>query len=250
MIIEVELIECETDLPDEFAEKIEAAKKKGLNALAISARNSLASRRLIDNLVAEGIPVMTYNSDVPDSKRLCFVGQDLYRSGRVAADLIVKFIRSNDDVLVVAGNMEVDAHKQRVDGFMDKCAAAGVANDRLHLVECFNEYVLTYEKVCEQLVKRPALRAIYMANESVAACAEAIVRSGRTDQIMVVGNDLTTVTRRLLHQGAIDFIIEQNVYWQGYRPVMLLKERLLFPGNEIEPFLFTNISVISIENMR
>lgn len=248
--VEVELIECETDLPNEFAEKIEAAKRRGLDGLAISAKNNPVMRKLVDTLVSESIPVLTYNSDIPDSKRFCFVGQDLYRSGKVAADLIVKYVKPENDVLIVAGNLEVDAHKRRVDGFLDKCSEAGISREHLPVVECFNEYVLTYEKVREQLSQRPALRAIYMANESVAACAEAIARSGRTERIMVVGNDLTASTRRLLQDGAVDFIIEQNLYWQGYRPVMLLKELLLSPGNEIEPFSFTNISVINAENMR
>ena len=66
---------------------------------------------------------------------------------------------------------------------------------------------------------------------------------------MVVGNDLTALTRKLLAEGTVDFIIEQNVYWQGYEPVMLLKKYIMAPNNPVEPFLFTNISVINSENM-
>ena len=247
--ISVELVECETDLPNEFAERIAALQASGLNGLAISAKNNLVMRRIIDDLAAQGIPVVTYNSDIQDSGRICFVGQDLYRSGRVAADLITKYTGAQDDMLIVAGNLEIDAHRQRVAGFIDKCEAAGKARQRLQVVESFNEYVMTYEKVLEQLERRPALRAVYMANESVAACVEAIERSGRQGPIMVVGNDLTTVTRRLLKEGMVDFIIEQDLYWQGYQPVMLLKDLLQSPGMQPEPLLFTKMKVMNAENI-
>ena len=67
---------------------------------------------------------------------------------------------------------------------------------------------------------------------------------------MVVGNDLTEVTKRLLKEGSVDFIIEQNVYWQGYQPIILLKDLLTLPESRIEPMIFTDISVINSENMR
>ena len=247
---EVELIECETDLPHEFAAKIGSMQQHGLDGLAISAKNNPVIRELIDGLTSGGVPVVTYNSDIPDSSRLCFVGQDLYRSGKVAADLIIKYLKECDEILLVAGNLEFDAHQKRVQGFMDKCTAAGIAAHRLHLTESFNEYVLTYDKVSDALTRLPNLRAIYMANESVPACAEAIKRSGRREKIMVVGNDLSAATRKLLRDGTVDFIIEQNMYWQGYQPVLLLKNQILSPQPPKSPFLFTDISVINAENMR
>lgn len=244
------IAECETDLPGEFAERIRHMQERGLDALAICAKNSPVMHKLVCGLTESGMTVVTYNSDLPGSGRKCFVGQDPYRSGRVAADLIVKFMKKSGRILIVAGNLEIDAHKRRTDGFINKCVDAGISRDRLLLVESFNEYVLTYEKVAEMLAGISDLRAIYMANESVAACAEALARSGKQGKVMVVGNDLTAVTRRLLQEGTVDFIIEQNVYWQGYRPVVLLKDLMLSPGLRVPEYQFTDISVINAENMR
>ena len=39
-----------------------------------------------------GTPVVTFNTDIKDCGRLCFVGQDLYKSGRIAASLLLKSI--------------------------------------------------------------------------------------------------------------------------------------------------------------
>ena len=89
-----------------------------------------------------------------------------------------------------------------------------------------------------------------MANESVAACAEAVQHSKRKDKLMIVGNDLTAVTKRLLREDKIDFIIEQDMYRQGYQPILLLKELLEEPAKPIQSVQLTEIGVINAENMR
>ena len=247
---EVGVIECETDLPNELDEQIERFRTDGMDGAVISARNTPAAQRLIRRLTEANIPVITFNSDLPNSGRSCFVGQDPYRSGRVAADLISKYIGPGGKILIVAGNLEIDSHAKRVSGFRDKCLAEGIGENRLIVVQSFNEYVLTYEKVNEQLEQTGSIRAIYMANESVAACAEAVAHSGGKKNIMIVGNDLTAVTRRLLTEEKIDFVIEQDMYRQGYQPIILLKELLEQPAKPIKPVLLTEIGVINAENMR
>lgn len=247
--MEVRLVECETDLPNEFITRIAELRENGLDGLALTAKDSPVTEQMIRDLVQDGIKVVTYNSDIPNSCRHCFVGQDDYRSGRVAGSLIARTLSDRDEVLVVAGNLEIDGHKQRVQGFCDKCRECGVASYQISIVESFNEYLLTYEKVGEALQSKPNLKAIYMANESVAACAEALSRSKRTEKILVVGNDLTTETKRLLREDVVDFIIKQDVYWQGYQPVILLKNLLLSPDTPLEAVVFTGISVINSENM-
>lgn len=245
----VTVIECETDLPNEFVDRITEWKEQGIGGIALCAKNSPMIQRLVAELTGGGIPVVTYNSDIPESGRACFIGQDPYQSGRVAADLVVKAMKGIDEVLVVAGNLEIDGHRQRVQGFCDKCRESGISSYRITIIESFNEYLLTYEKVKEALAKQPRLTAIYMANENIVACTEAVAASGRKDRIMIVGNDLTAETRRLLAEGRIDFIIKQDIYWQGYQPVILLKNLILSPESPVEPISFTEISVVNSENM-
>ena len=221
---EVGVIECETDLPNELDEQIERFRSDGMDGAVISARNTPAAQRIIRRLTEQHIPVITFSSDLPESGRTCFIGEDPYRSGRVAADLITKYIRPDDEILIVVGNLEIDAHAQRVGGFCDKCLESGISQDRLHIVQSFNEYVLTGERVSEQLKRSDRIRAVYMATESVAACAEAVQNCHRKNSVMIVGNDLTAITRRLLKSDKIDFIIEQDLYRQGYQPIIQLKE--------------------------
>ena len=61
-----------------------------MDGLAISSVSTDALAPLIDKALAQGIPVVTFNTDNPSSKRLAFVGQDLVRLGAHRGDLMAK----------------------------------------------------------------------------------------------------------------------------------------------------------------
>lgn len=246
----VKLVECETDIPGDIAEAAETIKKENPAGIALTGMDTRVMCRTIDSIVDSGIPVVTYNSDLPESRRVCFVGQDLYRSGRVAANMIYRRVGREDKVLAIAGNLDYAAHNSRIRGFLDACLEAGISREQIIVKESHNEYLLTYEIVKAALKDYPELRAVYMANESVAACADALEPVRKDRRIMVIGNDLTNITKRLLLEDSIDFIIEQNVYWQGYQPVVTLKKLIEMPDFPVPENAFTNISVVNAESIR
>lgn len=229
--VEVLYDECETDLPVETIEHIDNLLSKGVMGLAICARdhNSIAAK--INSLQAQGIPVVTYNSDIADCERLFFIGQDPFRSGRVAGELMSKYLstadqKTADHLLVAIGNWEFNAHRLRLQGFCKRLYEKGVHAGAMRIIETYNDYSLTYQKVLEVLRADPALRAVYMANHSVTGCADAIRDAGRQGQIRVISHDLTNETRRLLQEGEIDFTITQDLSQQSYRALIILQEYL------------------------
>ena len=61
-------------------EHIEDLVSQGVQGLAIAPNNSPEIRQCIDELYEQGIPVITFNSDAPGSRRLAFIGMDNYRA--------------------------------------------------------------------------------------------------------------------------------------------------------------------------
>ena len=98
---------------------IERLEARGIDGLILTAPDTLAMSEEIDRLVTAGIQVVTCDSDVRQSRRLYHIGQDMVKSGRVAADLLAPYI-SGAEVLVVTGNREFTAHGLRVRGFLDR----------------------------------------------------------------------------------------------------------------------------------
>ncbi len=247
--VDVLLEECSTDIPEEVLELIDQLEARGIQGLAICSVNSpLISGRITD-LTKKGIPVITLNSDLPDSSRLCFVGQNYCQSGRIAAELLSKCISPSGKILAVVGNLEFDGHRQRLSGFQERMREKGISDEQITVIQTFNDYQTTYDKVYDQLKLQPDLSAIYMANRSVAGCTQAVRALNRKERLRIICHDFSESTRRLLADGSIDFTISQNIYQQGYLPLIFLREYLLkgkLPENTTQN---TNISIICAENM-
>lgn len=247
--VEVTLAECQTDIPGEVIELLDRLVEGGAQGIAMCALDDVSITAKVDALAALGIPVITFNSDLPESRRLCFVGQDYTRSGRIAAELMCKCIASDAQVLACVGNLEFNGHRSRLDGFCARMRERGFGADQITVIETFNDYHTTYRKVSEALTRTPGLAAVYMANQSVAGCAEAVQAANRRGEIRVICHDVSESTKRLLRDGGVDLAISQDMYRQGYQPLVLLRE-LLQKGKVPAPDPGSaNISIFCAENL-
>lgn len=241
--------ECFSDISQEAVTLIDRLLEKGVQAIALCTQNTPTMKQKIDEFSDAGIPVITFNSDLPDSKRLCFVGQDYPKSGRIAAELISKCIPLDGKILTAIGFYDFDGHKARLSGFQDRLTELGFRRDQLSVIETFNDYTTTYNKILEYFQSGQNANAIYMANRSVAACAEALKALGLEKKVKVICHDIAANTKLLLEDGSIDFTITQNIYRQGYLPIIYLKQYLknhTLPDSEtINP----HISIICSQNI-
>lgn len=247
----VELVtdEYECELPDEIAERLETLMEQNVKGIALCAKDHPLIAEKINELEERGIPVVTFNSDIPDSRRLCYVGQNVIQSGRVAGELMGKFLMPGDKLLIAIGNHEFIGHRQRMEGFCGKLSERGIDPAAYDIVETYNDYNLSYRLVREEIMKEPNLKGIYMANHSVSGCAEAIRDTKKIGQIRVICHDLTDATKRLLKNEEIDFAIAQDIHWQGYRPLTLLRDYIrkgILPDSSADP---SSIDIICSENI-
>ncbi|MFR1769952.1 LacI family DNA-binding transcriptional regulator [Anaerostipes sp.] len=247
--VEVIVEECETDLPDESIERMDHLADQQVLGMAVCAKDHISVIEKIDELKERNIPVVTFNSDVSGSKRLCFIGQDLVRGGRVAGELMAKYLDSDDQVLIAVGNSEFHAHRLRLRGFCERMQERGFSEGHYRIIETYNDYTLTYQKVREALKEFSGIKGIYMANHSTTGCVEAVRDSEIQRKLHIISHDLTDETKRLLQKNEIDFTIAQNIYRQGYRPLIILREYIqqhILPQSDIEHYA---IEIMCAENL-
>ena len=221
--VEVLVAECQTDIPAEVIERIDGLVKDGAKGIAICAIADPAIENKVDLLADTGVPVITFNSDLPDSRRLCFIGQDYTKSGRIAAEMMSKCIPQNGQILAVAGNLEFNGHRKRLDGFCARMRELGFAAGQIEVIETYNDYHVTRRKVGEVLAQNPRLAAVYMANQSVAGCADAVKEAGKTGALRIICHDVSENTKKLLRERRVDLTISQDIFNQGYQPLVLLQ---------------------------
>lgn len=222
--VDILVQKCETDLPDESVERLNCLVDEGVNGIAMCAKDHISITRRVNELTKQGIAVVTMNTDLTGCDRLCFIGQDLVRGGRVAGELLAKYITPDDNLLIAIGNPEFNAHRLRLQGFCERIYERGFNGGRLQMIETYNDYTLSYQKVREAIERVPDIRGIYMANHSVTGCVEAVRDMGLSGKVHIVSHDLTDSTRRLLKSGEIDFTIAQNINQQSYQALMTLRE--------------------------
>lgn len=245
LALDVETMGSRSDI--EYLQRIDRLLARGAGGVILNAADTVLLRGKIDELADRGVPVVTYNSDVPASRRVCFVGQDLAKSGRIAAGLLTGLLGPQDEVLAVTGNLEFLSHRSRVESFLGHLEALGVPRDRLLLRECFERYDLTYEAVSEALRVRPRLRGVYMGTENVPACMDAIRKARLRRKIHVIANDLTPMARRCLKNGQIDFVVEQDFAAQAYEAIRVLYALLAHDRPPKKPVRYVATSIYTRE---
>jgi ribose transport system substrate-binding protein len=98
------------------AQRIAQAVNEGAHAVMISCSDAGKVTGAINDAVARGVPVMTWDSDAPQSRRFAFYGVDDVKVGeRVLAELAPQ-IGGQGKVAVLAGNQNAPNLRKRVDG--------------------------------------------------------------------------------------------------------------------------------------
>lgn len=175
--------------------------RSGVDGLIIRAENTPEVRAAIEQAVPQGVTVITYDADVPHSGRLCHAGQDLVRAGAIAAGVMARLIRPPEHVLIVTGNLRMEAHKGRVDGFCRRLLELGFSEDAYRVIETNEMPELTGELVAQALQADSRLHAVYMACQPLSGCIAGIRKARRTTRPHIVCNDLTPTAKRYLREG-------------------------------------------------
>ncbi|MFZ4787361.1 MAG: LacI family DNA-binding transcriptional regulator [Beijerinckiaceae bacterium] len=168
-------------------------------------------RVAIDDLAQRGIPVITLVSDVPYSRRLHYVGVDNPAAGRTAASLMGRFLNKQaGSIGILVGSLSLRDHAERHFGFNQVLAHDYPHLKMLPVVEGRDDLELSKTLVTALIDNTPDLIGLYSAGAGNRGIAQALTESGKADQVVWIGHELTPHTRRFLFQGTMDAVINQD----------------------------------------
>ena len=104
------------------AQRIVEAVNSGANAILLSSSDAGKVRGAVDEAVDRGVPVMTFDSDVPDSKRFSFYGGDDVKMGVQVMDELASQMGGKGRVAIMAGNQNALNLQARVRGVREAAA--------------------------------------------------------------------------------------------------------------------------------
>lgn len=244
----VDLQLCEINGLDiaKVMEEVDRLVEKGVRGIAIAPSNAPELTERINELAEKGIPVITMNSDLPASRRLCFIGMDNYRAGQTAAYLMHELLLAGGGgrVFPLAGHLNNTAHNSRLNGFFDALRAAGADDiELLPFQPCFDRDDYAYEITQHVLKESPGLAGIYVASNGQQGVCAAIAELGLSGRVRVIAYDLNAPNMQLLQEGSLSFAIDQVPFEQGYRPPLLLYDYLLYEKKPEKQLLYTDILI-------
>lgn len=104
--------------PEKVMAAMEELREEGFNGIAMTpSEDQLLKARINQYSEEYGIPVVTFNADLEDTKRLCFVGQDTFQSGRAAAGLMNEMTGGKGQVVIISGQVANPGLISRQKGF-------------------------------------------------------------------------------------------------------------------------------------
>ncbi len=206
---------------DEQLSAIDDLLSEGISGLAISPYNDAAVREKINLLCERGIPVVTLNTDIENSRRLAYVGSHFYRSGETAAGLMHLMTQGQVYVGIVSGSQNILCHTERIAGFTHITAS----HPNIHIVETVNNN--DDDRVSRRLTEKlltdhPEINALYFTAGGVYGGCQAVEDSGKKSDITVITNDLVPTTREYMEKGLIAATICQQPFQQGVLPLTIL----------------------------
>lgn len=224
--------------------------KDGVQALVLAPINSRSITTKVNAIVKKGIPVITANTDLEKSKRLCYVGTDYEKSGRIAAGLL-GLVSDKDplNTVVITGSIHILGHNQRIHGIHAAAREHYPFIQILDICETFDDLGRAYTITSEILEKYPDLDAVYMTAGGVAGACRAIVDAGKAGRIRLLTHDNTSESRPYLEAGVISATICQDPFQQGYLPIKLFFDYFLDKKAPSQERIYTQNDILIRENL-
>lgn len=220
-----------------------------IDGLILPPVKSTKIERLIQKLTQEGKPVITYSSDLPDSSRCCFVGQDAYCAGRVAATLLGKLMHGKGKVLMETSTVGLSGIYRRAEGFVDKMREC---YPHIEITELYNNASLpiySLQNMKDYLKENSDISGIFINIAFEDPLPQAVGLLHLKEQIPVVAVDALPSLVEAIRNGLVDFTITQNPFQQGYLPIQLMADYLIYGKKPEKEYYLMPIEIRSDENL-
>lgn len=217
------------------AQMVEALTRlRGSHGVVLKAQDEPEVAEAIDRLVASGVPVVTYATDVPASARGGYVGIDNHGAGVTAAYLVQQWLgEAPSDVLITLSRTVFRGEGEREVGFRSALRNSGRAVVEVSGsdgIDASNERL-----VLDALKANPGVEAVYSVGGGNTATVAAFETIGRACRVFIA-HDLDADNRRLLRDGRISAVLHNDLRADARLALrLILQESGALPVEPVRP---------------
>ena len=220
---------------DKQMEMLQAEYDKNPNAVCFAALDSVAAIPLLEQMDADGIPVIAFDSGVDSDIPITTAATDNVAAAALAAEKMFEMVGEGAQVGVIVHDQTSRTGIDRTEGFIAKAEELGLeivgpdfgGGDQLKSTDLAKTMIQG----------NPDIAGFFGGNEgSAIGVVNAVNELGR-DDIVVIGYDSGTIQQQAIRDGVMAGAVQQNPVGIGAKCVEAAAMAL--QGMDVEPFIDT-----------
>ena len=191
--------------------------------ICLSAARPEIFRAEIDKAVAQGIPVICVDADVPDSKRVLYIGTDNFKAGRESLKRMAALIPGKGTIAVISipGQHNLDDRLAGVADALKNFPALKLTN----ILDDKGDARNAFDQVSELVQKKEKVNGIICLEATGGSgAAEALHRFNMEGKLPIVAFDNDPETLDWIDRGVITATITQKPYVMSYYGLKFLDD--------------------------
>ncbi len=228
------------------AEAIEQLVASGADGIALAASDAKILKSAVDSAIAKGVPIVTFDSDVPDSKRLAYVGVDNFSFGQGIARELAKSMGGKGTIAILAGNQTANNLQDRVRGVKDVISKEFKdikVKDAYYHPENPQDSVKTVEQV---QAANPDITGWAMVGGWPLMTANALDKV--KGKAKVVAADALQAQIEYVKKGEVEVLLAQPVYDYGFTAVTILMDKIVANKSPKDPIVKAELVPVTSKN--
>ena len=226
-------------------EMLESFITQRVDGIAISTTNGDFLTETINRAIDAGIPVVTWDSDAPKSRRMAFYGVDDFRSGQIMGEQAIKLLNGKGKVAIIT-SVGATNLQRRLEGARDALKAA----PGIEIVEAYDikeDSVRTAEIIATGSRRYPDLGA-WLSVGGWPVFTRNALAGVDPSKTKVISFDTVSSAIDLLREGKVQVLLGQKYFGWGSEPVKILhgiKNGRMPPS----PIIDSGVDVVTRENV-
>lgn len=215
----------------------------GVEGIAISPIDAAKQTDLLNQIAAKTLLVCV-DSDVPDSKRVCFIGTDNVAAGKQAANLLKAALPQGGKIILSVGYPNAQNAKDRIQGIQ-----SALAGSNLQIIDTLADSTnpdLAQKNALEAMAKHPDLAGLVgLYSYSGPAILAAVRGVGKAGQVKIVCFDDESATLAGIDDGDIYGTVVQVSTRIGYETISRMAKYLAGDKTQLpqKNVLFNSLAV-------
>ena len=174
----------------------------------------------INSAIAQGVPVVTCDADLPTSDRVAFVGTSNFSAGQELGKWYIDKLNGTGQVAIV-GMPTLSNIRDRIDGIKDVFADTDI--EIVMIGDSKTDSIGAAETAANILLKYPDLAGIIGVDSHAGAGIGAAIReAGLTGKILATGFDRDNSLLEYISEGIMSATVVQRTALMPYYSVLLL----------------------------